>query len=364
MADTPKVSVRKLHKVHVSYKEREYFTENLGLLLKSAVSVGEAIDSLATTAHTRSMQKALARMRQDIDAGYSLSNAIERSGIASRQTLALAKLGEKSGHLVENLQLAALQEEKHHIFQSKIRSALIYPVFVLVVTLVVGLGVAWFLLPQLSTTFAALSVNLPPISRFMINFGIFLKQYGLIVIPLFLLVCGMVGYVLFVAQKTKWIGRRMLFGVPGIGRLLREAEVSQFGYLLGTLLQAGLPITQAVTLLGGASSASQYQAFCRYLAQSLDDGFSMKESLARYKGSTKLLPPSVQQMIIAGERSGSLSDVLLVIGRTYEQKTEVTTANLETIVEPVLLLIVASGVLLVGISVLLPIYSLLGGLNQ
>ena len=104
--------------------------------------------------------------------------------------------------------------------------------------------------------------------------------------------------------------------------------------------------------------------FCDYLASSLDDGFSIENSLKQYKGSTKLLPASAQEMIIAGERSGSLSDVLLVIGRTYEEKSDITTENLETIMEPVMLVIVAGGVLLVAISVLLPIYSVLGGLNK
>ena len=354
----------KPRKIHVSYKDREYFTENLGLLLKSAVPVGDALESLASTARTKPMQKALAQMRTDIDAGYSLANAIERSRLVSGQTLALIRLGEDSGHLVENLQLAAQQEEKHHTFQAKIRSALLYPGFVLGVTLVVGLGVGWFLLPRLSETFGQLQVTLPLISRIMINIGVFLKNHGIVAVPIFLLVCSIIFYILFAAPKTKWIGRRMLFGVPGVGRLLREVEISQFGYLLGTLLEAGLPITQAVTLLAGASTAPQYQAFCRYLAVSLDDGYSMKDSLHRYKHSTRLLPASVQQMIIAGERSGSLSDVLLMVGRTYETKSDITTENLETIMEPVMLLFVAGGVLLVAISVLLPIYSLLGGLNK
>lgn len=364
MDNKHRTQTAKPQKTHVPYKEREYFTQNLGLLLKSAVPVGDALDSLAITAHTKSMKQGLARMRIDVDAGYSLADAIERSGLVSKQTLALVQLGEDSGHLVENLQLAARQEEKRHVFQSKIRSALLYPSFVLTVTLLVGLGVAWFLLPKLSQTFSQLHVKLPFISRVMIGFGLFLKHHGAIAVPLFVLVCGIILYVLFALPKTKWIGQRILFATPGIGRLLREVEVAQFGYLLGTLLRAGLPITQSIALLAGASTTREYQVFCRYLVRSLDDGYSIKDSMHRYKKSVKLLPGSVQQMIIAGERSGSLSDVLLVVGRTYDEKSDITTENLETLMEPVLLLFVAGGVLLVAISVLLPIYSLLGGINK
>lgn len=364
MPPTQKRQIRRPRKIRVPYKDREYFTENLGLQLKSAVPIGDALEALITTSRTKSMRKLLIQMRADIDAGYSLASAIDQSGLVGGQTLALIRLGEKSGHLVENLQLAALQEEKRHMFRAKIRSAMLYPVFVLSVTLLVGIGVAWFLLPRLSDTFTHLNVALPPVSKAILGVGVFLKSNGLVAVPAFVGGCFSLGYVLFVPQKTRWIGQRILLSLPGIGRLLREVELSQFGYLLGTLLNAGLPITQAIALLADASTSPQYQKFYRYLAQSLDDGFSIKDSLQRYKKSTRLIPGSVQQIIIAGERSGSLSDVLLVIGRTYEQKADVTTENLETIVEPVLLLFVASGVLLVGVSVLLPIYTLLGGLNQ
>jgi type II secretory pathway component PulF len=145
---------------------------------------------------------------------------------------------------------------------------------------------------------------------------------------------------------------------------MRESEIAQFGYLLGTLLDAGLPITQAVELLAGASTAEQYQKFYHYLAISLTDGFSLKDSMVRYKKIAKLLPSAMQQMVIAGERSGSLSEVLLTIGRTFERKADTTTENLEAIMEPILLLFVASGVMLVAVAVILPIYSLVGGLGQ
>ena len=350
--------------LHFPYKDREYFSENLALLLKSAVPVGEALQSIATASPNKKLQKVLTEMQADIDAGQSLANALEHSGLMSDQTLALVSLGEESGHLVENLQLAAQQEEKSHLFAAKVRSALIYPVFVLGLTFVVGLGVAWFLLPRLAQTFSQLHVKLPFITRVMIGLGNFLRQHGKIAVPLVLIAIFSVVYILFFAKKTKHIGQRFLFALPGIGRLMNEVEVAQFGYLLGTLLNAGLPIIKTLELLAGATRSSRHQALYRYLAQSLADGFSLKESLAKYKNSGKLIPAPVQQMIIAGERSGSLPDVLLVIGHTYEQKSDITTANLESIIEPILLVIVAAGVLLVAIAVIIPIYGLVGGLQQ
>src|SRR5256885_5401625 len=158
--------------MRIPFKEREYFTENLALLLRSAVPIGQTLGSLVSSAQSKAMQRALQQMEADIEAGYSLADALERSGIVNNQTLALVRLGEDSGHLVENLQLAAQQEEKQHLFRAKVRSALIYPSFVLTITVAVGLGVAWFLLPRLSTTFTQLNVKLPFISRIMIHFGV------------------------------------------------------------------------------------------------------------------------------------------------------------------------------------------------
>jgi type II secretory pathway component PulF len=352
-----------LNKVYFSFKEREFFTENLALLLKAAVPIGQVLDSLLESARSSSMKKAIVQMQADVEAGYSLSDVLERSGVVNAQTLALVQLGEQSGHLVQNLELAAKQEEKRHTFRSKVRSALLYPTFVLGLTVVVGLAVAWFLLPRLAVTFSQLDVKLPFISKIFINLGLFLKDHGVIAVPLFLLALAVAGYVLFLAPKTKDIGTRLLFMLPGISRMMREVEIAQFGYLLGTLLEAGLPVTKAIRLLASSSNAPQYRAFYNYLAASLEDGFSFKQSIASYKGVSKLLPPSVQQMVIAGERSGSLSEVLLTIGHTYEQKSDITTANLEAILEPILLIIVWLGVMAVAIAVILPIYSLVGGLH-
>jgi type IV pilus assembly protein PilC len=353
-----------LNKVYFSFKEREYFTENLALLLKAAVPVSQALASLQESARTAAMKKAVAGMIADVEAGYSLSDVLERSGVISGQTLALVRLGEQSGHLVENMQLAAKQEEKRHVFRSKVRSALLYPAFVLGLTVVVGIAVAWFLLPRLAVTFSQLNVTLPFISKIFINMGLFLKEHGFVAVPALFVVLAVGGYVLFLAPKTKFIGTRILFALPGISRMMREVEIAQFGYLLGTLLEAGLPVTKAVRLLASSSNAPQYKAFYEYLARSLEDGFSFKESIAKYKNVSKLFPPSVQQMVVAGERSGSLSDVLLTIGRTYEQKSDITTANLEAILEPILLIIVWLGVMAVAVAVILPIYSLVGGLHK
>jgi type IV pilus assembly protein PilC len=350
-------------KYHVTGKDREYFTSNLALLLQAGVGVSEGLTSLAETSHSKQLARALNQIKNDINDGTALWRALERSGVVGKQTLALVQLGEQSGKLVQNLQVAALQEEKQRIFHTKLRSALIYPMFVMSLTLLIGLAVSWFLLPKLADTFSNLNVKLPLISAIFINFGKFLKENGLWAIPLGVGVGAIILYILFGAPKTRVIGQWLLFRTPGISRLMYEIEIARFGYLLGTLLGAGLSIVQALELLKRATNARRYQRFYHYLHTSFENGYSLHTSLAKYRHVRILLPPAVQQMIIAGERSGALPDTLTNIGKTYEQKADVSTQNLEAILEPIMLIIVWLGVMGVAVAVILPIYSLVGGLG-
>jgi type IV pilus assembly protein PilC len=358
-----KTTSRKVRHFHIKAKDREYFTANLALLLKAAVPVGDALASLQETSPSRALRDALEQMRNDIEEGMSLWRALERSRVISKQTLSLVRLGEQSGYLVENLRVAADQDAKQRVFRSKVRSALLYPSFVLSLTAIVGLGVAWFLLPRLADTFDQLNVELPFISRVLIDFGLFLKDNGLWAIPLGIGVVVLIGYILFGAPKTRMMGQTLLFHTPGVARLLHEVEIARFGYLLGTLLQAGLSVTQALQLLHDATSAGRYQKLYSYLGQAFEDGYSFSASFPEYKHIERLLPPAVQQMIIAGERSGALPETLTSVGNIYEEKANTTTQNLEVVLEPVLLVVVWMGVLGVAVAVIMPIYSLIGGLG-
>lgn len=347
----------------VTAKEREFFISNLALLLQAAVPVGEALESLQNTSRSQRMKRCIAQIARDIEEGVPLHQALESSGIVSRQSLSLIRLGEESGHLIANMQVAAQQEEKQRILRAKVRSAMLYPAFVVGITVIIGLAVAWFLLPRLSETFAQLHIKLPLVSRIFIGFGAFLKHNGIWAVPLIFGTGILLIYLLFMAPKTRHIGMRLAFHIPGVSRLLQETEIARFGYLLGTLLQSGLSVTQSLRLLQDATGAPRYRDFYRYLFKSFDEGYSFKASIANYKHSTKLLPAALQQMIIAGERSGSLPDTLTRMGNMYEKKADITTQNLEVILEPILLIIIWGGVMAVAIAVILPIYSLVGGLN-
>ena len=359
-----KLKKRTTRHYHLAHKDREYFTTNMAMLLGAAVPVGDIFSSLAETSRSKTLKKALLQMQNDVEDGLPLWKALERSGIAPMQTLALVQLGEESGDLVQNLKVAAQQEEKQRTFRSKVRSALLYPLFVVSLTVIVGIGVSWFLLPKLAQTFAQLKVELPLISQILINFGVFLQTSGYWAVPAAIFGTLFMIYILFSAPPTKHLGQRLLMHIPGVSRLMHEIETARFGYLLGTLLEAGLSVTEALKLMQKSTGVPAYRKLYAYLYNSFDEGYGFNTSMPKYKKTQKLLSPAVQQMIIAGERSGSLPDTLKNIGQTYEQKADISTQNLETILEPILLIIVWFGVLAVAIAVILPIYSLVGNLQS
>jgi hypothetical protein len=169
---------------------------------------------------------------------------------------------------------------------------------------------------------------------------------------------------LFFYKKTKIIGEKIMLNLPIIKKLIREVELARFGFIFGTLLKAGLPILDAFDSLIQASSYSSYRKTYGYFRDNVELGLSFQKIFLSYPHIENFIPGPNQQMIIAAEQSGQLADALIKIGEIYEEKTETTTKNLAVILEPILLIIVWLGVVFVALAVIMPVYSLIGGLNK
>src|SRR3989344_4897142 len=168
-------------------KDKEFFIENLSMLLDSGMNILSAMDSLAKEMKSKRMRDIVLGMEQDLRSGYTLQETLEHTGVFASHVVSLVRIGEESGKLVENLQVVSVEEQKEREFRSKIRSAMMYPAFVLFLTLFVGTGIAWFILPRLATVFSQLQVQLPFITRVLISLGNFLRDYGVLAVPLFVL---------------------------------------------------------------------------------------------------------------------------------------------------------------------------------
>ncbi|MCF7843444.1 type II secretion system F family protein [Candidatus Gracilibacteria bacterium] len=365
---TPKVL--KLNEKRLGYfetfgltKERDHFIENLSMLVLSGMPIMGALTAITRDTKNPQMKKILEGISVELDAGSPLWKSFDRTNLFKGYTVSLMRIGEESGKFAENLKVVAEQQEKDRNLKSKVKSALMYPAFVMVLVLVIGLGISWFILPKLAKIFADLKLDLPLITKILIGFGLFLQENGIWVVPLGIFIAGTAIYFIFIYEKTKWMGESFLYAIPGINTLMMEVEVARFGYLLGTLLDAGLPITKAIDSLTGASDSIRYKKFYTHLNESIDMGNSFQKSFVSYSKIDKLIPQPMQQLVFSGEQSGNLNKTLLKIGQVLEEKSDTTTKNLTIIMEPILLVIVWLGVVAVAFAVILPIYSLVGGIN-
>lgn len=349
---------------NIGTKEKESVLENLVMLTASGMDLVTAFDVILGDLRSPKMKKIVEQMKKSIIAGEPLHMVTANTKIFKPYISSLIHLGEQSGRLFQNLQVVVSQQQKDRLFQSRLRSALIYPLFVLITAMVVGLGVAWFILPTLASVFSSLKVELPLITKILIGTGLFLKQYGIIAIPAIAGFIALVGYIVFVYPKTQHIGQAIVFNMPGLGKLIQEIELARTGYMVGTLLEAGVPIVFALQSLSDTATMRPYRAFYTRLKAGIENGDTFKKTFNTYIHIKKIFPIAIQQMLVAGEQSGRLPETFLRIGKIYEEKTEDTSKNLTVLLEPILLLVVWLAVLGVALAVIMPIYSLIGGLYK
>lgn len=343
--------------------EKNYLIENLSMLLTSGMGMIQALTAVKTGVKSQWTKKLIDNLILDINNGASLYRAFDHLQVFSPQIIYLIKIGEKSGKLAENLKVIAIQQKKEREFKNKLRSAMLYPAFVFGLTIVVGIGITWLILPRLANVFDQLNMPLPLVTRWMITIGLFLQQYGMIFVPILIIVLLVTTYLFFGFRPTKFIGEKLLNILPAMKKLNTETEISRLGFVLGNLLSAGLPISESLLVLSDGSNSKVYKNFYIFLQKNISDGNSFAKSFALNPKTDKLIPNPVKQMIIAGEQSGNLDKTLIEIGKVYEAKIDVTAKDLAVMLEPILLVIVWLGVLLIALAVILPIYKLLGGIN-
>ncbi len=344
--------------------ERDVFIENASMLISGGMPVSAALEAITLDIRSRRMKKLVAGLAADVDAGLPLWQAMEQTKLFPAHVIALVRLGESSGKLAENLKVIATEQNKGRILRSKIYSAMMYPAFVLALTLIVGIALAWFILPKLAIVFSQINVTLPLITRLLLVAGRFLADNGSSVILTAITAAAVLLFIIIIFPGFRRLGQRALFFAPGIGRLIREIELSRFGYLLSALLQAGVPIAQAIESLVKVSELPQYRSLFEFMRQGIEDGDSLQQIFASYKKARRLIPVSIQQLLVAGEQSGLLREALLKIGETFEAKADASAKNLTVVLEPALLVIVWLGVVAMALAVILPIYSLIGGFNS
>lgn len=338
--------------------EKDYIIENIGILVTAGVSITETLSVIGEDIKQRKLRKAVIGIKNNIEKGVSLWKALEESKLFPKRLTNLIRVGEETGKLSEYLSLAAIEERKEKMFISRLRSALAYPTITLVIGFIVAIGSAWYTLPQILSVLSEIDGTLPFTTRVIIAIATFIKQWGYIAFPALIIFLALFIYFIFIHKKTKVIGERIAFALPPVRKLIRGVEETRFGYILGSSLEAGVSIVQALELLSESTTLILYKRMYLSMARSVEEGSSVYRALHDYKKSKRYISSHFQHMIRAAEQSGALSKTLLKIGVIMEEKTETQSRDFSVILEPIILVFVAVIVGFIALGILSPIYNL------
>jgi type IV pilus assembly protein PilC len=338
--------------------EKDFFLENFSLLLRSGMPVTEALGSLKEEIHSSQMRKAVSVIIDEVASGSNISDALEKSKLLPSRFISLMRIGEETGKLSDQLALIITQRKKEKLLKSKIQSALIYPAFVLGITGAVGILVVWYVFPKLATIFAQANGTLPLTTRSIIAIGHFFTAYGIVAVPTALIFFGLIFFFLYIYKKTRHIGESILLHISASKILIQEIELARFGYILGTLVSAGISLPDALISVGDSTSFVLYKRFYARIVENINEGNSLYTSITAYPDYARYIPGHIARLLLAGEMSGSLSESLMRISEEYEQKLNTLTQNLSALLEPAIILIVGIIVAIIALGIISPIYGL------
>jgi len=343
-------------------KERVSFLDNLGTMMEAGLPLMDAVKSLQRETRNRQMRKLLGRMVVAVETGSPLWRAMDAQYFFHPQEIAMVRVGEEAGNLVDNLQYLAEQERKDRNLRGKVKTAMIYPAIILVMLTVIVLGLGMFVLPNLVQVIFSLGVPLPFVTRMIIKFTNLFTVHGATIIPG--TIVGMIVFVLLTKFTSfKIIVQWVLFKVPGIGALLREATLSRFGVIMGGLLSAGVPVTDALQSMANVTTLARYRKFYFQLLERVRLGDSFATSFRAIRLTDKCFPPSLQQLVVTGEQSGSLTKIMLKSADIHDRRATEIAEKLPVILEPMLLLIIGAMVGTIALGILMPIYSVVGNVG-
>jgi len=339
----------------IKQKDIAVFTRQLATMMKAGVPLLQAFDIVGRGSTNPRLTKLLTEIRTDVETGTSLSTAFRKHPLYFDALYCnLVEAGEAAGILEELLERLALYQEKMVALKNKIRSALIYPVAVLVVAFVVMAVIMIFVIPSFKDVFTSFGADLPAPTLFVIGMSeVFVKYWWAIFGFLF-------GGSYFFFQSWKRSEKmqktmdRLLLKVPVFGDLVNKSAIARWTRTLATMFAAGVPLVEALDSVGGASGNAVFAEATEQIQKDVSTGTALTAAM----GMTGVFPSMVLQMAAIGEESGSLDHMLGKAADFYEDEVDEMVKGLSSLMEPFIIVIL--GVLIGGIvvSMYLPIFKL------
>jgi general secretion pathway protein F len=330
------------------------FSRELSDLVASGMTIGRALHTLAARKDTSAVGQITTTLRDEIVQGTSLSDALELyPETFSSLYVNLVRAGEASGHLPGALENICVHYERVHEARGKVIGALIYPAIVLLIGGGAVIGLMVFIVPNFVSTFEEMGATLPKPTQVLMHASNFLVKYGLIL--LVLLVAGAIALKRWIREgKGKKIWHQAQLKIPIMGSIIATNAFAHFSRTFGTLLHNGVPVLQA---MGIVQKTVQNVIIADEIGKARDrvtDGASISKPLAQ----GKIFPQLLIDMMAVGEETGDMAGALKHITRRYDMELDRLVKTCTTVLEPLLIVVVAAFVMGIAICLLLPILSL------
>jgi len=339
----------------ISRKDIVLFSRQLALMFKSKVPLVESMRVLASQTKNFDLKEKIAGLSEAVEGGTSFSSALSAyPQIFSPFYVAMVRAGESSGKLSEALDYLAQHLEREYHLSGKMQAALIYPALIFCVVAIVLTLMIFFVIPQMKFVLEGSGAKLPAITQFVIVFSETAKKFWWAFILL-------VFFIIFAAfqyrmtEDGKKFFDRLSIKIPLLGDLLKMIYVSRFAENLSTLISGGLPIAHALEITGEIVGSGIYKDVIFKTTEGVRRGEQISSIIADYPD---IFPPVFAQMVLVGERTGTLDTSLLHIVDFYKKEVDREIDTFLAILEPVLIVVLGGIVAGLMFSVLLPLYKI------
>ncbi|MEM7050866.1 MAG: type II secretion system F family protein [Acidobacteriota bacterium] len=339
----------------VGTKRLAVFTRQFSVMLDAGLPLVQCLEILGEQEENKTFAEIIDKVRTDVESGASLADAMGKHPKAFDDLFVnMIAAGEAGGILDVILQRLATYIEKIVKLRNQVKSALIYPVAVILIAAFVVYIILWKVIPVFQQLFAGVGGEMPFITKVVIGASNAVGRYSIFIIPAFILL----GVAINRYHKT-YRGRRVLDGLllktPIIGMLLRKIAVARFCQTLATLTSSGVPILDGLEITAKTSGNAIIEDAIMAVRKSVEEGKTLSEPLAE----TKVFPPMVVQMINVGEQTGALDQMLSKIAEFYEEEVDTAVNGLMKLIEPLLITILGAIIGTIVTAMYLPLYSVL-----
>ncbi len=336
-------------------KDMAIFTRQLATMMKAGVPLLQAFDIVGRGNPNPSVTRLVNDIRTDVETGTSLSVAFRKYPLYFDSLYCnLVEAGEAAGILDQLLDRLAVYMEKTEAMKSKIKSALMYPISVLIVAFVVTAVIMIFVVPSFKEVFSSFGADLPAPTLFVIAVSeIFVKYWWLI----FGGIGG--GFYFFMQawrrnQKMQHFMDRVMLKMPIFGVLVEKSSVARWTRTLSTMFAAGVPLVEALDSVGGAAGNSVYEKATLKIQQEVSTGTALTTAMS----NANLFPSMVLQMCAIGEESGSIDHMLGKAADFYEAEVDDMVAGISSLMEPIIIVILGTVIGGIVVAMYLPIFKL------